>query len=353
MSPIVTADDWKAYINRGPWLLVAWGIAYLFIFPFPNYIYQHWDYICSLFPSSVYMFVFGSWFMNVGLTIVGNLVFSLIYASNLPFFEQYKTNKDQPWPWRSPQENVKQNFWSMLPYSILRVITNNLMVIPILFLLYPRAHALGLYSMDKEKFPDTFTLIWQLIICCIVEDTMFYWSHRTLHNPRIYKYIHKIHHEYYHPITLSSEHAHPIEFLVGNLLPVMMGPTILKSHIITLWLWILIRITVSIDEHCGYTFPWSPVRLIPFGATVDGHDFHHNQNKDAIFASQFTWWDALLGTDKGFHEWRNNHFHNNNNSNSQDIKKNFIVQEGENDKGESDEPVNVKRTSRSSSKKRN
>lgn len=81
----------------------------------------------------------------------------------------------------------------------------------------------------------------------VIEDTMFYWCHRTLHTPWFYKRIHKvclavvvcscyrrfvgassrrlssqIHHQYNVNIALASEHAHPIELIVGNLLPVAM-----------------------------------------------------------------------------------------------------------------------------------
>lgn len=34
--------------------------------------------------------------------------------------------------------------------------------------------------------------LYHLAISIAVEDTLFYWSHRTLHHPRIYKYIHKV-----------------------------------------------------------------------------------------------------------------------------------------------------------------
>jgi hypothetical protein len=129
-------------------------------------------------------------------------------------------------------------------------------------------------------------------------------THRTLHHPSIYPYVHKIHHEYHHPIALASEHAHPIEFFLGNLVPVITGPILLGSHCVTIWMWILVRIGVSIDEHGGYSFPWSPVRLLPFGATADGHDFHHSQDKNAMFASQFTVLDCLGGTEGRYQEWR-------------------------------------------------
>jgi len=31
-------------------------------------------------------------------------------------------------------------------------------------------------------------------------------------------------------IVIASENAHPIEFLLGNLIPVMLGPLLVKAH---------------------------------------------------------------------------------------------------------------------------
>ncbi len=90
---------------------------------------------------------------------------------------------------------------------------------------------------------------------------------------------------------------------MGNLIPVIAGPILLRAHAATICAWVLVRIAVSIDEHSGYSFPWSPVHLLPFGASADGHDYHHSHN-DGIYGSQFAWWDALCGTEGRFHEWR-------------------------------------------------
>jgi sterol desaturase/sphingolipid hydroxylase (fatty acid hydroxylase superfamily) len=313
MAPIVAKDDWAVYTRRGPWLLVAWGLALSFTFGLPALVRPRWDDVLSLFPEDgawyglprgAWVFVLGAWSMNAGLTVLGNLVFLVVYWLNHPFFEEYKTNVDQPWPWNSPHKAIRDDFWHALPRSALRVVVNNLLILPALVSTYSLWAPFGLFGSRAEDFPSAWTFVWHIAVSCVVEDTMFYWCHRTLHNPRIFKYVHKIHHEYHHPIALASEHAHPIEFFVGNLVPVIAGPMLLKSHCFTIWCWILVRIFVSIDEHCGYTFPWSPVRLLPWGATVDGHDYHHNVDKDAIFASQFTWWDALCDTEGTFHEWR-------------------------------------------------
>lgn len=36
-------------------------------------------------------------------------------------------------------------------------------------------------------------VIGQILACMVVEDAAFYWLHRLLHHPRIYKHVHKVH----------------------------------------------------------------------------------------------------------------------------------------------------------------
>lgn len=73
----------------------------------------------------------------------------------------------------------------------------------------------------------------------VVEDTAFYWSHRTLHHPKLYPYIHKLHHEYYNPISLSALYSHPIEYLIGSLGSTSLGMLLLadKIHCCTFLMW--------------------------------------------------------------------------------------------------------------------
>ena len=124
-------------------------------------------------------------------------------------------------------------------------------------------------------------------------------------NKRLYRNIHKTHHEYNHDGTAvsASEHAHPLEFILGNLLPVITPLLLLRAHLFTGVLFVALRVFVSAEEHCGYEFPWSPVRLLPFQACVSGHDYHHSHNT-GVYASQFVWWDRALGTDRAFLQWR-------------------------------------------------
>jgi sterol desaturase/sphingolipid hydroxylase (fatty acid hydroxylase superfamily) len=75
-------------------------------------------------------------------------------------------------------------------------------------------------------------------------------------------------------------------------MPVILGPMLTRCHCYTFAIWVLIRIATSLDNHCGYSFALTPVRLLPFGTTAPGHDHHHSDN-DGMLASQFTLLDVL------------------------------------------------------------
>ena len=51
----------------------------------------------------------------------------------------------------------------------------------------------------------------QIFICAVIEDTWHYFLHRALHDKRIYKYIHKVHHHHQSPFGMTAEYAHPAE----------------------------------------------------------------------------------------------------------------------------------------------
>jgi hypothetical protein len=63
---------------------------------------------------------------------------------------------------------------------------------PLLYLAFPLFQSDG--WMSGEALPSLPTFLAQVFFCLCVDDTIFYWSHRGLHHPSIYKYIHKKHH---------------------------------------------------------------------------------------------------------------------------------------------------------------
>lgn len=140
------------------------------------------------------------------------------------------------------------------------------------------------------ELPTFQWVLMELSIFILVEEIGFYYSHRLLHHPRIYKHIHKQHHEWTSPIAITAIYCHPLEHTLSNLLPPYIGPLIMGSHAATMWLWFTWVIFSTLNAHSGFHMPFFP--------SPEAHDYHHlkfNQNFGVLGVL-----DRLHGTDSGF-----------------------------------------------------
>jgi sterol desaturase/sphingolipid hydroxylase (fatty acid hydroxylase superfamily) len=121
----------------------------------------------------------------------------------------------------------------------------------------------------------------------------------------MYKRVHKLHHKYINTVSIAVEYTHPVEYLLGNIIPAFIPAKILggKIHFYTFFVWILYRLGESVDGHCGYAFSWSPFRLVPFSNDGDYHDFHHSHNV-GNYSSFFSIWDGFFGTNREFYKYK-------------------------------------------------
>lgn len=120
---------------------------------------------------------------------------------------------------------------------------------------------------DLRELPTFHWVLAELAFCIIIEEIGFYYSHRFLHGRFIYKHIHKQHHEWTAPISVTAIYCHPIEHIFSNLLPPMLGVFLLGSHVATAWLWFSLAILSTLNAHSGYHLPFFP--------SPEAHDFHH------------------------------------------------------------------------------
>ena len=63
----------------------------------------------------------------------------------------------------------------------------------------------------------------------ITEEIIFFFGHKYLHKPHIYKYIHKYHHKYITTNALTSFYAHPLDQIFVNI-SFMLAPFIMLTY---------------------------------------------------------------------------------------------------------------------------
>ncbi|ODH50490.1 hypothetical protein GX48_03451, partial [Paracoccidioides brasiliensis] len=210
-----------------------------------------------------------------------------IIISRIPYFNKYKIQ-----PNKIP--TLKEQ-WECAKLVLLSHFTVEL---PQIWLFHPMAQYFGLET--GVPFPSPWTMAYQIVIFFVAEDAWHYWSHRLFHWGPLYRSVHKIHHQYSAPFGLAAEYASPIEVMAlgfGTVAaPVIWAAFTGKLHILTMYIWIMLRLFQAIDAHSGYEFPWSLHHFLPIWAGADHHDVHH-EKFIGNFASSFRWWDYCLDTE--------------------------------------------------------
>jgi sterol desaturase/sphingolipid hydroxylase (fatty acid hydroxylase superfamily) len=121
-----------------------------------------------------------------------------------------------------------------------------------------------------------------------VSDTMFYWTHRLMHIPWVYKVVHKQHHSHQEPIPWTSLYVHPLEFLIA-LMGIFLVPLLLFSmHPVTATLFLSGVMLSLVVSHCG-------LKLGKVFVDSTHHDLHH-QMRIGNYGSNVGIWDKVCET---------------------------------------------------------
>ncbi|KAL1959480.1 hypothetical protein VTO42DRAFT_1925 [Malbranchea cinnamomea] len=129
-------------------------------------------------------------------------------------------------------------------------------------------------------------------------DTWQYFLHRAMHmNKWLYTTFHSRHHRLYVPYAFGALYNHPFE---GFLLDTAgTGLAFITSRMTPRQAMIFFTVSVikTVDDHCGYAFPWDPLQHITSNNAAY-HDIHHQSWGIKTNFSQpfFTFWDRLLNT---------------------------------------------------------
>ena len=270
-------------------VLLYVGCLYLFYKGFVAYYEQL--YVPDMSYSRVMRTIFAP--INLLNVLLINIFYATLYKLQLPFIEQFRAI-DIDWPWIENPEHFKKHFPKAVK-SYLINITSAVAYNQLIGLI----RTPSLDPINKPTFPG---FMWQFVVCILLEDFFFYWSHRLLHHPLLYARVHKQHHECYNIIHLSAINAHWIEFLIGNYLPLMAGVLVLggRLHIITLMFFVVYRTQKTHDAHSGYDFPAVLFNLAPCSTSSAYHNYHHLKNM-GNYGSSFTIWDTIFRTNGPYH----------------------------------------------------
>lgn len=124
-----------------------------------------------------------------------------------------------------------------------------------------------LHPVAPEYLPSATETLITLLFDVACTEVGFYYIHRSLHAPSLYRIFHKQHHEFIAPVGLASTYCTVTEHVLSNLLPNVLGTILVRHHWSQAVFAFLFLEFNTIAVHSGYNVPGLPSNL--------QHDFHH------------------------------------------------------------------------------
>ncbi|GJL92387.1 sterol desaturase family protein [Hyphococcus sp.] len=159
-----------------------------------------------------------------------------------------------------------------------------------------RAHFLDTYYVANERGWAYFAFT--VVALIVLHDTWFYWTHRLIHHPRLFRRFHRTHHKSHNPSPWTA-YSFDIGEAAINAAFLPIALFIMPTSIAAIIVFLIHMIVRNAVGHCGYElFPsrrdGRPV--FDWMTTVTHHDLHHAQ-AGWNYGLYFTWWDRLMETE--------------------------------------------------------
>ncbi|HEV2354919.1 MAG TPA: DUF2147 domain-containing protein [Puia sp.] len=175
---------------------------------------------------------------------------------------------------------------SILIFATMPVVILRVPAIRVHTLLYAQARVYGwLYFF--LAFPVMFVL----------HDAYFYWMHRLIHQPKLFRLIHLEHHRSVNPSPWAAYAFGPMEAFLEALI----FPIILFVIPVTVWhvlIFFLLSIVYNVYGHLGFELYPKGFQRTLVGRWINtsvSHNQHHRYFK-GNYGLYFLWWDRWMGT---------------------------------------------------------
>ncbi|KAI8811942.1 hypothetical protein BJ742DRAFT_794259 [Cladochytrium replicatum] len=93
-------------------------------------------------------------------------------------------------------------------------------------------------------------------------------------NRWLYRNFHSVHHQLTVPYAFGALYNHPLEAFVLDTLGGGLSSLLFDMHPWTATIFYVISTLKTVDDHCGYAFPYHPFHVL-FPNNSKFHDIHH------------------------------------------------------------------------------
>lgn len=183
---------------------------------------------------------------------------------------------------------AKQSAWAIAVYAVVDLITVVLI-------------AIGAIAFNQGA-PVLGTILWQTVALILMHDAYFYWMHRAMHDKRLFRLFHSVHHLSRTPTSWAAYSFATGEAVFEALIvPLMIAAITIVAPAEPWAVFIFLghQIARNAVGHAGFELAWPSFTRSPWTGwltTTTHHDLHHSEGR-YNFGLYFTWWDRWLGTE--------------------------------------------------------
>lgn len=155
------------------------------------------------------------------------------------------------------------------------------------------------YTQIYENIGDFGWGYWWLsiILMIFLHDTYFYWAHRIMHHPKLFKTFHLVHHKSTNPSPWAAYAFHPLEGIIeaAVIFPIVL---LIPVHLTAILAFLVFMIVYNVYGHLGYELFPKRFNKHPIGKWLNtsvNHNQHH-KHFEGNYGLYFLFWDRMMGT---------------------------------------------------------
>lgn len=194
--------------------------------------------------------------------------------------------RDERPDWRQMSREIIASLRTVLIFSLVGLV----------IALSERLGWLAIYEDPLELGLPYF--LFNLAVLIVLHDAWFYWTHKIMHRPGLYRWFHRLHHRSHNPSPWTS-YAFDASEAAVNAIYLPLALLLMPTSLLAAFLFVAHMMLRNAIGHCGCEV--FPARrdgrpLIGWLTTVTHHDLHHAKPRWNL-GLYFTWWDRLMGTE--------------------------------------------------------
>lgn len=217
--------------------------------------------------------------------------FFIAFPAFIIFYVLFRKN----WTYKKIQQVFPQrkDYFREIGYSMVTILI--FVGIGLIAFATPLRH----YNLRYETIAEFGWGYWvvSIVLMIFLHDTYFYWAHRLMHQPKLFRYFHSVHHKSTNPSPWAAYAFQPLEGIVeaAIIFPIIF---LIPFHKTALLAFLVFMMTYNVYGHLGYEIFPKAFNKHPIGRWLNTSVNHNQHHKyfTGNFGLYFLFWDRWLGT---------------------------------------------------------